>query len=236
MTRKEVLEALEAKFEGVSASILGRIADRLVRTAKSDEDAATAVAGVTFQQVLESYGDSRATEAQQSAVSNYEKKYGLREGKPANDDAGAEPTKGTEPNTHNTPNKGKTEDPTLAALRELMAQNRSLSERLDKMDGERIAQSRRQRLSEVTAKLPASVRKAYDRTQVEGLDDKQFEALVGEISTEVGEIVKSTQARGAVFGRPGTQGGKSDGADALSKEQLDAISRRGSAPAEGQPF
>lgn len=66
--RKEILDALKAKFPGVSESILGRIADKLAKTASTQEQVTTAVEGVTFQQVLESYGDSRATEAQQTAV------------------------------------------------------------------------------------------------------------------------------------------------------------------------
>ena len=66
--RKEILDALKAKFTGVSDAILGRIADKLAKTATTAEQVATAVEGVTFQQVLESYGDSRATEAQQTAV------------------------------------------------------------------------------------------------------------------------------------------------------------------------
>ena len=77
--RKEILDALKAKFTGVSDAILGRIADKLAKTATTAEQVATAVEGVTFQQVLESYGDSRATEAQQTAVSNYEKKHGLKD-------------------------------------------------------------------------------------------------------------------------------------------------------------
>lgn len=79
--KKEILEALKAKFEGVSEAILNRIADKLAKTVTKQEDVATAVEGVTFQQVLESYGDSRATEAQQTAVTNYEKKHGLKDGK-----------------------------------------------------------------------------------------------------------------------------------------------------------
>ena len=57
------MNALTTKFPGVSATILGRIADKLAKTAVTAEDVKTTVDGVTFQQVLESYGDSRATEA-----------------------------------------------------------------------------------------------------------------------------------------------------------------------------
>lgn len=96
--KKEILEALKAKFQGVSDSILGRIAVRLAGEVLTVEQAAAAVERVTIQQVLESYGDSRATEAQQTAVANYEKKHGLRKGRKV--DGGApktEPDKETSP-------------------------------------------------------------------------------------------------------------------------------------------
>ena len=72
--RQQILDALKAKFQGVSEKILGRIADKLAKTVTTAEQVATAVEGVTLQQLLDSYGDSRATEAQQTAVHNYESK------------------------------------------------------------------------------------------------------------------------------------------------------------------
>ena len=44
--KKEILEALTTKFPGVSASILGRIADKLAKTATTAEQVKTAVEGV----------------------------------------------------------------------------------------------------------------------------------------------------------------------------------------------
>ena len=41
--KKEILEALTTKFPGVSASILGRIADKLAKTATTAEQVKTAV-------------------------------------------------------------------------------------------------------------------------------------------------------------------------------------------------
>lgn len=75
-----ILNALKAKFTGVSDSILDRVAAKLAQTVTSADQVQTAVDGVTLQQVLESYGDSRATQAQQTAVHNYEQKYGLKDG------------------------------------------------------------------------------------------------------------------------------------------------------------
>lgn len=44
--RKEILEALRAKFAGISDAILGRIADKLAKTATTAEQVTTAVEGV----------------------------------------------------------------------------------------------------------------------------------------------------------------------------------------------
>lgn len=52
----------------------------MAKTITSEEEVATAVEGVTFQSISESYGDSQATEAQKTAVSNYEKKHGQKDG------------------------------------------------------------------------------------------------------------------------------------------------------------
>ena len=79
--KKKILELLKTKFEGVSESILDRIAEKLAKTVTTEEQAATSVEGVTLQQVLEAYGDSRATEATKTAVSNYEKRHGLKDGR-----------------------------------------------------------------------------------------------------------------------------------------------------------
>ena len=76
--KKELLEALKAKFVGVSDSILSRIADKLSKTATTAEQVKTAVEGVTIQQVIESYGDSRATEASNTARENAVKDYERR--------------------------------------------------------------------------------------------------------------------------------------------------------------
>ena len=63
--RKELFEALKAKFPGVNANVLNRIADKLAKTVTTAEQVTTAVAGVTQEiiDIIESYGDSRATEA-----------------------------------------------------------------------------------------------------------------------------------------------------------------------------
>lgn len=232
--RKEILDALKAKFTGVSDAILGRIADKLAKTVTTSEQVKAAVDAYTWQQVIEGYGDSRATEAQQTAVHNYEQKYGLKDGEKIND--GGTPggqTGGT--TTVNTPPAGGAEQ-VPAWAQAIIDSNKSLTDRLNKMDGERTTATRKQQLSAVIEKLPENLRKAYGRTSVDTLSDEQFTTLLGEITAEVDGIVKDTQQRGAVFGRPSVQGGQGNQSGELTKEQKDAIAHRDTKPADGQPF
>ena len=82
--KKEILEALTTKYQGVSSSVLDRIANKLAKTVNTAEEVKTAVDGVTIQQVIDSYTDSRVTEASETArknaVNDYESKYGLKDG------------------------------------------------------------------------------------------------------------------------------------------------------------
>lgn len=78
--KTKILEALKAKFTGVSDSILNRIADKAANTVTKEEAVASYVEGVTLQQIFDSYGDSRATDAAKSAVSTYEEKHSLKDG------------------------------------------------------------------------------------------------------------------------------------------------------------
>lgn len=217
--KKELLAALKAKFEGVNENILSRIADKLAKTTTKEEDVATAVSGVTIQQIIEGYGDSRATEAQQSAVRNYEEKYGLKDGERVQ-----------EP-------KSKPQEETMPEwAKQLVSENKTLSERLGRMDGERITAERKQKLSAVFKKLPENLRKPYERMSVDKLSDEEFTALVGEITAEVDEIASSVKSKGAVFGRPAAhQGG--DNSQELSKEEQEAIAARNATLKDGeQPF
>lgn len=220
--KQQLIEALKAKFVGVSDNILGRIADKLAKTTTKAEDVDTAVAGVTFQQVLESYGDSRATEAQASAVKNYESKHGLKDGKPIE----KEPTPPTPP----TPGKGGEDMPEWAKA--LVESNKALTDKLHSLEAERTTDTRKAQLAKATERLPEAIRKAYNRTPVETMTDEDFSALLTDVNGEVEAISQSLTTRGG--GRPFVAAG---GGDKLTKEQEEAITKREGLPAaNGQPF
>lgn len=85
--KEKILAALKTKFAGVPEAILDRIATKMAKTVTTEDQVNSLVEGVTLQHVFDSYGDSRATEASQTAVSNYEKKHNIKDGKPIVDPA-----------------------------------------------------------------------------------------------------------------------------------------------------
>lgn len=213
--KEKILAALRTKYQGVADAVLNRIADKMSKTVLKEEDVATAVEGVTFQSILDSYGDSRATEAQQTAVVNYEKKHGLKDGQKVD---GGDPGKKTEPVT-NTQTSG---EETPAWAKTLIETNQKLTEKVAAIEGEKITGSRKQKLDAILEKLPESLRKPYSRITLKDMTDEDFETLTGEIQTEVDALVTETNAKGAVF-TPPKAGGKSSGGKEPSKEEAEAV-------------
>lgn len=77
-----ILAGLQQKFTGVDTAVLTRIATKKAEGVTDETKVNSIVEGISFSDVLNSYGDFRANTAVTSAVSNYEKKHGLKDGKP----------------------------------------------------------------------------------------------------------------------------------------------------------
>lgn len=216
--KERILAALKAKFTGVNANILDRIATMLAKTVTTEEQVTTAVEGVTKDMidVIEAYGDSRATDAQQSAVQNYEKKHGLKDGKKV------EKQETTTTTTTTTSQQAAGNDETPAWAKELINSNKELRERLDKYEGERTTASRKKELDSIINRLPENQRKGYQRISVDSLSDEDFNTLKSEIEGEVEALVKESGAKSAVFGRPFGNGGKQTVTSGGAQEATDA--------------
>ncbi|WP_099465173.1 hypothetical protein [Parabacteroides provencensis] len=80
--KEKILALLKTKFPGVDEATLIRIAEKRATGVTDESQLQTIADGVGFQDVLNSYGDFRANGAVASAVANYEKKHGLKDGKP----------------------------------------------------------------------------------------------------------------------------------------------------------
>lgn len=215
--KAKILAALKTKFTGVQDAILNRVADKIIKGGKvtKEDEITTAVDGVTFQQVLEMYGDSRANEASVTAVRNYETEHKLKDGKAIET---------TKPAANADNNGGGESVPEWAKT--LIEANKAMTERLNAFEKGRTTESRRARLDAVVGKLPETLRKAYARTPVESQTDEEFTTLLADVTNEVAAIESNGRAAGAVTGRPmggsATNGAASNGA-AASDAEVDAV-------------
>lgn len=227
--KKEILEALKAKFPGVSETILGRIADKYAKTATTAEQVKTTVEGVTIQQIIESYGDSRATEAsntaRENAVKDYEARYKLKDGVKIDDNTDDGKNNQTEGKNNQT--DGGEDMPTWA---------QKLFGEIAELKATKTTETRMQQLNAVIGKLPEAMKKAYERIPLDKYTEEEFAKVLGEITTEVEGITDDTAAKGAVFGKPTATKGNQTKAE-LTDAQKAAISHREGVPAaDGQPF
>lgn len=79
---EQILAGLQQKFAGVDTATLTRIATKKAEGVTDETKVNSIVEGISFQDVLTSYGDFRAGDARITAVANYEKKHNLKDGKP----------------------------------------------------------------------------------------------------------------------------------------------------------
>ena len=206
---KKILDALIEKYTGVKEPILRRVAAKLAKTVENEDDIATAIEGA-FTDVLEAYGDQRATDAQKTAVANYERKHGLKDGKAVD---GGKPDEEPEQ---------KPADDTPEWAKALIEANKSLKERLDAMDGEKRSQSRRSVIDGILEPLTEVQRKPYKHMRLEDMSEDDFSALQETIKGEVDELVNEQNARSTVFSRPAQVGKQQNGQRATDAE-VDAV-------------
>lgn len=220
-----IITALAAKFEGLTNEVYERVAQKLLKdkTIVTEDDVATAVAGVTFASLLASEGDRRATEASQTAVRNYENKHHLKDGKPT--DAPQPPT--TPPTQEDIPQWAQA----------LIDSNKSLREELNTIRATNTLQERRSQLKPILEKLPEPMRKAYERTNIDNLTDEQFATIKTEITAEVEAVNKELSAKGVVFSAPTQEGRSATPSEDLTEAQVAAINKRSTTGTDGkQPF
>lgn len=216
--KTKITEGLKAKFPGVSNSIIGRVADKLAKTATTEDEATAAVEGVTFQQMLDNYADSRVTEATQTAVSKYEKQHGLKDGKPATGEPGE-------------PEKQKTPDDTPAWAKALIDKSAALEAKISAMEGDKTANTRKKQLAEALDKAPDKLRSRYEKdlARMNFKDDAEYNEWLTEVKTDTEALVAEANTKGAVFGRP-MNGGKTPPPDKPSAEVEARIKARQAEP------
>ena len=102
---EQILAGLQQKFAGADTATLTRIATKKAEGVTDETKVNSIVEGISFSDVMNNYGDFRAGQAQASSIANYEKKHGLKDGKPI-ENQNPEPPK-QEPNPDEKPDIAK---------------------------------------------------------------------------------------------------------------------------------
>lgn len=131
---EQILAGLQQKFAGVDTAILTRIATKKAEGVTDETKVNSIVEGISFSDVLNSYGDFRAGDASKTAVSNYEKKHNLKDGKSIEN-----------PNPNPNPNlklEDKTDDMAAIIANAVSAAVKPLSDKLAQFETEKLQATR----------------------------------------------------------------------------------------------
>lgn len=165
---EQILAALKTKFQGVEDATLQRIASKKSEGVTDESKVNSIVEGISFQDVLNSYGDYRADGAQKTAISNYEKKHNIKDGKPI------EENKPQQPQTPAPTPQPKPAEEVPAWAQSLIDSNKTLSEKLAAMDAKTKADTRNQQIENV-AKSFGIPKFAYEGKHIaEDVDLNQY--------------------------------------------------------------
>lgn len=129
---EQILAGLQQKFTGVDTAILTRIATKKAEGVTDETKVNSIVEGISFSDVLNSYGDFRAGDASKTAVSNYEKKHNLKDGKPIE--------------TTTTIKTEENKDDVPAWAQALIDSNKNLSDKLTQLETEKAQATRSQQI------------------------------------------------------------------------------------------
>lgn len=189
---EKILAGLKTKFPGVDSKILERIAKKKAETTTTEDEVKTVVDGVTFQSIIDSEGDRRANEAQSSAVSNYEKKYKLKDGKPT------EPPQ-QDPPQPPTPPAGWEDSEVLKMLKQIQQDNQQLRTEINGMKTKELGNQRKDKFSALfegaSDKLKERYMRNYDRLTFK--DDEDFNGWLDQQKPFIESDIKEEKAQGA---------------------------------------
>ena len=133
---EQILAGLQQKFTGVDTAILTRIATKKAEGVTDETKVNSIVEGISFSDVLNSYGDFRAGDATRTSVLNYEKRHNLKDGKPVE----------TTTTTTTTKAEDKPDDMATIIANAVSAAVKPLSDKLAQFETEKSQATRQEQI------------------------------------------------------------------------------------------
>ena len=205
--KKNLIEAIKAKFVGIDDNTADRLAQRLIRKGDpitNEDEVAAAVATITLADVLKSVSDFSADDAKK----RYETKYGLKDGVPVKKEDDDDPDGGgTDPQKKKDPQGA--EDPLKEAKAAFAEMLKGFSSKLETMGADiaaiktgKLTETRKSRVEQIVKDLRDSQKKSYLRYPFDKMSDEEFDNHLTEVQTEVNEILAEDKAAGSVVSAP----------------------------------
>ena len=181
---EQILAGLQQKFAGVDTATLTRIATKKAEGVTDEAKVNSIVEGISFQDVLTSYGDFRAGDARITAVANYEKKHNLKDGKPIEN-----------PEEKKDEKRDEKKDEVPAWAQALIDSNKSLSEKLSTYEAEKAQAQRNSQISAVAKKYGIPEFMLKDRNIPENTDlDTYFKDMKQDMSNSGFQFAKAPES------------------------------------------
>ena len=133
---EQILAGLQQKFSGVDTAILTRIATKKAEGVTDETKVNSIIEGISFSDVLNSYGDFRAGDASRISVLNYEKRHNLKDGKPVE----------TTTTTTTTKAEDKPDDMATIIANAVSAAVKPLSDKLAQFETEKSQATRQEQI------------------------------------------------------------------------------------------
>lgn len=180
---EQILAGLQQKFAGVDTAILTRVATKKAEGITDETKVNSIVEGISFQDVLTSYGDFRAGDARITAVANYEKKHNLKDGRPIEN-----------PEEKKDEKKEEKKDEVPAWAQALIDSNKSLSEKLSTYEAEKAQAQRNSQILAVAKKYGIPEFMLKDRNIPENTDlDTYFKDMKQDMSNNGFQFSKAPE-------------------------------------------
>lgn len=160
---------------------------------------------------------------ERAAVLAYERKHGLKDGKPAE---GAQPQANAAKAEKDTKGAKEGAEGAPAWAQGVLAAVERLAGRVAEMEQTRVETARREELRGLVARLPEPMRAVYARLPLGGLSEAAWGEEKARVAQEVEGTVQALAAQGVRFAPPqGGEAGAARGAEATAEELKAVLAR-----------
>lgn len=238
--KRTALDKLKTKFEGIDEKVLSRIAARIAKTAKTEEEVVAEVEDLTLMDVINSYTDSRVTDAQEKAVKRYKQEKGIKDGEGDGDGTEEGDGDGKKPEGNGDDGNGKdgdgTGDDTPGYIKTLMKSVETLAGEVASLKAGKTENARKTMLADALKSASDRQRKFYEKnfSRMKFKDDEDFQDWLDEVSDDLkdggeegegSEGADGNRHQTQSQGRPKGGGNGGGGIPALVQARIDARSK-----------